>query len=77
MVIQLTFNDIKEETTSERLILNDTETSSETMEDVTTETSAENKTLITKDSGETTSYIEDKNSNDDFLKLYVFSSDYL
>ena len=70
MVIQLTFDDIKEETTSEKLILNDTETSSETMEDVTTETIPESETLITEDSNKTTSYIEGKNCNDDFLKLW-------
>ena len=69
MVIQLTFYDIKGETTSETLILNDTETSSETMEDLTTETRTDNETLITKKSDETTSNDEGNNGEDGFLKL--------
>ena len=69
MVIQITLYDIKEETTSETLILNNTETSSEPMEDSTTETRTDNETLITKKCDETTSNNEGKNGENSFLKL--------
>ena len=65
----MTLYDNKEETSSETLILNDTETSSEPMEDLTTETRTDNNTLITKKSDETTSNKEGKNSEDGFLNL--------
>ena len=69
MEIEMTLYDIKEETTSETPILNNTETPSEPMEDLTTETRTDNDTLITKKSDETTSSNEGKNSEDGFLNL--------
>ena len=69
MVNQMRLFDIKEETTRETPILNNTETSSEPMEDLTTETRTDNDTLITKKSDETTSNNEGKNGKDGFLKL--------
>ena len=65
----MTLYDIKEETSSETTILNNTETSSEPMEDLTTDTRTDNESLITKESDKTTSNNEGKNGKDGFLKL--------